>query len=150
MPVTSRPSISAGWSKSGAWNISATSGTTTTSTAASRTSTPDQLADVERGTLDRRHHQRAERLALPLALERAAERERAGERDRNPENAGGRVGDRASLADEAEREHEHAGDGEEQRREQDLAAARLDQQILARHEPDRSRRNASCRPIAAR
>ena len=44
----------------------------------------DQLAEIDRRALDRREQQRAQRLGLPLALERAAERQRAGERERSP------------------------------------------------------------------
>ena len=73
---------------SGAWNSSATSGTTTASTAHQQHQHAEQLRDVQRRPIDRRQQQRPQRLALPLALERAAERQRAGERDRNPQDAG--------------------------------------------------------------
>ena len=94
-----------------------------------------QLADVKGRAIDGRHHQRAERLALPFALECAAERERARERDRNPQDARGSVTERRALADETEGEDEDAGNCEEERRVDDLPAADLDEQVLARDEP---------------
>ena len=97
-----------------------------------------QLADVEGRPVDRRHQQRADCLALPLALERPAERQRAGERNGDPQDSRGRALDCPAFLDEAEREDQDARDGEEQRREDDLAAPRLDEEILPRHEPCRA------------
>ena len=64
---------------------------------------PRQLADVDGGPARRRQHQRAQRLGVPLALEGAPERERAGERDRDPEDPRRRVLERPPLLHERER-----------------------------------------------
>ena len=48
---------------------------------------PSELADVDRRARGGRQQQRAQRLRLPLALERAAERQRARKRDRDPQDA---------------------------------------------------------------
>src|SRR6185295_15173842 len=60
-------------------------------------------AEAERAAGEqRREQQRAQRLAVAFALEGAPERERAGERDRDPQDAGGGVLDRAPFAHERE------------------------------------------------
>ena len=60
--------------------------------------------------------------------------------------------ERLPFAHEREREDEHAGHGEEQRRVGELAAARLDAQVLARDEPrgaeDADHVHASCERAA--
>src|SRR5205823_14547782 len=63
-----------------------------------------QLPDVQRRPGRRREQQRAERLAVPLALERAAQGERAGERNRDPQNAGGGISLGLPFLAEGERE----------------------------------------------
>ena len=105
------------------------------STVAEQDQDASELADVERRPIDGSHQQSAQRLALPFALECAAQCERAGERNRNPQDAGGSVAQRSSFPDQTEGEHEYAGDREEERRVDDLATPDLDQQILARDEP---------------
>ena len=95
-----------------------------------------QLADVDRRPGGWRQQQGAQRFRLPLALEGPPERERAGKRDRNPQDPRGAVLRRAPLAHERKGKDEHARHGEEQRRVGDLEAADLDGQVLAQHEPD--------------
>jgi hypothetical protein len=63
--------------------------------------------------------------------------QRAGERDRDPEDAGRRILDRLAFPDERERD-EHARRREEQRRRQHFPAARFDREILPQHEPRRA------------
>ena len=86
-----------------------------------------EFADIERGAVRRGQHQGAKRIVLPLSLEGAAQRERAGERDRNPENPSGRIVDCYAFTNEPEREYQDTGNREEQGRIDDLATAKLDQ-----------------------
>jgi hypothetical protein len=86
---------------------------------------------------------------LPLALEGAAQRERARERQRDPENACRGVADRLALPHEAaERENQHGRQREEQRRVHELTAARFDDEILARDDPRSGQRPPHPRPSA--
>ncbi len=97
---------------------------------------PSQLAEIERRPVGRREQQRAQRLGLPLALERArrapACRQNAIAIHRMPADT---FGDRAAFLDEGEREHQHARDREEHRRRHQLPAAHLDGDVLAHDEP---------------
>ncbi len=133
---------------------SATSGTMTTSVASSSAMMPSELADVDGRPRARRQQQRPERIAVTFALERPAERERAGKRDRDPENAGGRIPYRASiaaLAHERHGKHHHARDGEEHGRIDQLTASRFDREILPRHDPhDAPERIHDARPAMSR
>src|SRR5579864_918866 len=99
----------------------------------------DELAEVDRAAFDGREQERPKRLAFPLALERAAQGQRPGERERDPHDTGGRVFVRSPLSDKANREDQNYGEGEEERRVDELTAARLDDEILARHEPCRAK-----------
>src|ERR1043166_1252333 len=94
-----------------------------------------QLSDVDRRPICRGHQQRAQRLRLPFALERASESECSGKRNRDPEDAGGAIFRRLSFLDQREGKEQHARDGKEERRVGDLEAAHLDRQIFFEHEP---------------
>src|SRR5258708_22161314 len=101
---------------------------------------PEQLAQIERRAIDRCDEQRPQRLALALPLEGAAQRERSGKRDRDPEYPRRRIGDGASFAHEPEREDEHAREREEHRRVENFLGPRLDQQVFPGHDPHRARK----------
>ena len=132
---------------SGAWNSNATSGTRTQLDARQQRQDAEQLADVDRRPGGRRQQQRAQRLGLALALERAA---RAPAFPANAiaihRIAAPRRLRRRALAHERKREHQDARHREEQRRVGDLAAAHLDRQVLAQDQPGRrGRSHASAR-----
>src|SRR5258708_12763675 len=101
---------------------------------------PEQLAQIERRAIDRCDEQRPQRLALALPFEGAAQRERSGKRDRDPEYPRRRIGDGASFAHEPEREDEHAREREEHRRVDNFLGPRLDQQVFPGHDPHRARK----------
>src|SRR4029079_18382161 len=95
--------------------------------------------------------QRLQRFRLALALERTAQRERAREGDRNPQDSRCAILRRLSFPDEREREDERALDCEEQRRVGDLAASDLHREVLSQDQPDRpEHRYAPRRDITAR
>ena len=135
VPSASRATSSSGMLNSGAWNISATIGTISTSTKPEQHEDAQQLARVDRRPVAGREHQRVQRLVGALALERPPQGQRARERDGDPQDARRHVVHGPALADEAEREHQDARGREEGRRVDDLAAAHLDRQVLAHDEP---------------
>src|SRR5262249_36055754 len=81
-----------------------------------------------------RQQQRPQCLAVALALERATECQRSGKLDRDPQYACCGILERLSFLDEGDREHEHAREGEEQRRVENLSTLDLDREILAQDE----------------
>ncbi len=94
----------------------------------------EHLAEIYRGARRGRQQQRAQRLGVPFALERLAERERAPELDRDPEDAGRGIEQRFPFFDERDRKDQHAGQGEEERRVQNLAAPDFNRDVLLQHE----------------
>jgi hypothetical protein len=95
----------------------------------------EQFADVDRWPVRRREHQGPQRLGLAFTFERAAERERAGKRDRNPQNACGRVFHRPALTHQGEGEDQNTRHGKKHRRVENLAASNLDGEVLPHHDP---------------
>src|SRR5918999_1408545 len=88
----------------------------------------DQLREPDRAAVARREHERVQQALLALGDEGAAEGEERGEDDRHPEQALRRL---RLLAREREAEGDEGGDDEEQHRRQHLAAAQLQEEILA-------------------
>ena len=137
--------------KSGAWNSNATIGTSSTSVATEQQHHAEQLADVDRRPRRRRQQQRPQRLAVALALERPAQRQRSGERDRDPQDAGGGVLDRLSLpctnANEKISTHETAKKSVVVRISQLFS---LDGEVLLQHEQRDAEEHRQRRPTSAR
>ena len=99
----------------------------------------NQLADVDRSSSAWRQQQCAQRVAISLALERPAERERARERNGNPQDTGRRVSECAAvsaLPDKRDGKHHDTRDREEHRRVEQLAASGFDRKIFSRDYPD--------------
>src|SRR5918999_1154626 len=88
----------------------------------------DQLREPDRAAVAGREHERVQQALLALGDEGAAEGEERGEDDRDPEQALRGLG---LLAREREAEGDEGGDDEEQHRRQHLAAAQLQEEILA-------------------
>ena len=94
----------------------------------------EQFADVDSRARGGRQQERPKRLGVPLALERAPERQRPGKRNRDPQNPRGGARNRLALFHERDRENHHARDREEERRVQNLPAPHLDGEVLLQHE----------------
>ena len=91
----------------------------------------EEFTHVDGGTRGRRQQQRPQRLGLPFTFERPSQRQRAGERNRNPEDSSRTVLGGTSLPHEREREDQHTGDGKEEGRVRDFETPDLDRQVLA-------------------
>ena len=89
-----------------------------------------------RRPIGRRQQQRAQRVVLALALEGAAERQRARERDRNPQDAGRHIVQRRGLPRPAPNENTSTTvTAKNSVVDSDLEAAHLDREVLAHDEP---------------
>ena len=152
VPVTSSAASSTGRCSSAASNSSATSGTSISSGQQQHGQHGQQLADVDGGARRRGQQQRAQRVGVALALERAAQGERAGKGDGHPQDPRCRVGDDPAFLDQRDRKDDHRRQREEQRRRERLAAPDLDGHVLPEHRPDRTRkhRRQDSRDSAAR